>query len=517
MKKLLSIALAMVMILAVLAGCSAPADDAPDATEGGAAGGEAKTTLVSAINNDPDTLNPLESTKVTEYNVWTQICEPLYRVENGETVYILADSVEISEDGLTYTIQVKQGVTFQNGEVFDAQDVVFTLQQAVESPYVQDKVAGLTTDGIVATGDYTVELRLEEPNAALFAALPNIYMVPNEYYAEVGAQAFGTAPVGTGPYSFVSYTPGQEIVLKAYEGYYGEAPTITDVTFRIISDNNTILLGLQSGEIDIAELSTDNYNAAKADSNLVCDLSETSATMYVYINTEREPYDDPLVRQAIAYAVDRQYMVTLGASGLGAPTSYVGTASMVGYPTDVTAIETDVEKAKELLAQAGYPNGFDGGTITTAAQYENVAVVLQEQLAQIGITLEINTPDGNTFVSDSAAGNYDLGMVALSLGSDMSAISFLYSTDMIDVYNFARYSDPEVDQWLADALVETDTAARTEIYAKILNKMQEEMPYVAVYNKQALIVRNPDLVPDYYPSSSGSGDFVNIAGTTWKS
>lgn len=85
------------------------ADDAPDATEGGAAGGEAKTTLVSAINNDPDTLNPLESTKVTEYNVWTQICEPLYRVENGETVYILADSVEISEDGLTYTIQVKPG------------------------------------------------------------------------------------------------------------------------------------------------------------------------------------------------------------------------------------------------------------------------------------------------------------------------------------------------------------------------------------------------------------------------
>lgn len=100
MKKLLSIALAMVMILAVLAGCSAPADDAPDATEGGAAGpARPRPTLVSAINNDPDTLNPLESTKVTEYNVWTQICEPLYRVENGETVYILADSVEISEDG----------------------------------------------------------------------------------------------------------------------------------------------------------------------------------------------------------------------------------------------------------------------------------------------------------------------------------------------------------------------------------------------------------------------------------
>ena len=412
-------------------------------------------------------------------------------------------------------MKLKQGVTFQNGEVFNADDVVFTLKTALESAYVSDHLAGLTAEGITAVDEHTVELKLDTPNAVLYSGLQNIYMVPNEYYAEVGAEAFGMAPVGTGAYAFVSYTQGQEIVLKAYEGYYGGAPVITDVTFKIISDNNTILLGLQSGEIDIAELSTDNYNAAKADSGLVCDVSDTSATMYVYINTEREPYSDPLVRQAIAYAVDRQYMVVLGASGLGTPVSYLGNSTMVGYPSDVTTIETNVEKAKALLEQAGYPNGFDGGTITTAKQYEKVAVVLQEQLAQIGITLEVNTPDGNTFVSDSASGNFDLGMVALSLGGDMNSISWLLSEGMINVYNFSRYADAEIEQWLADAAAETDTAARTAIYSKILNKAQEEMPYVAVYNKQSLIVRNPDLAPDYYASVSGSGDFINIAGTTW--
>ena len=466
-EKFLALVLLMTLLGTVLSGCG---DGSAAQTQKSRA--DTNELVVGIAQDLDDSLDPHKTVKAGTREVMFNVFEGLMKpTPNGDLTPAIAESYEVSEDRMTYTFHLREGVRFHNGETVTAEDVVYSIQRcaaATETGIVQVEAFSVI-QSIETPDDRTVAITISEPSNE-FISYMTTAVLPAGYDKQ------DTYPSGTGPFKFVSRTAQDSVVLEKFDGYWGTPAQLDKVTLKIMENADSLMMSLQSGAIDLcAHLTStqvaqlkESFNVAEGTMNLVQAL---------YLNNAEKPFDDVRVRQAISYAVDKQEIIDLAFDGYGSPIGSSMYPAFGKYFDDsLTNYYTrDVEKAKSLLAEAGYPDGFDM-TITVPSNYKphmDTAEVLVQQLAQIGVNAAIEPIEWESWVSDVYAGRQFQSTVVGVDASNMTARALLERFNSQAGNNFINYSDSDYDALFAQAQASYDDADQTAIYKQMLANLTE--------------------------------------------
>lgn len=461
--------------------------------------GTGRTDLVIAVDADVDTLHPTDFSTTVELNILDQIYDTLmYMNPDGteDPEPRIAESYEISEDGLDYTFHLRDDVTFHDGTPVTVDDVVFSLELYKESEYQGSQISMMAS--VEAVDESTVVCHLDSPYAPFLQGILSPFICSKDYYEE-DPDAFVTSPIGSGPYKFVSRSTGSNVILTANEDYYRGAPAIKDITFEVIPDVATKAIALQTGEVSFAEVDSSVLSQLEANPAISIDEVSTSGFAYISMNTEKEPFSDPRVRQAINYAVDRENLVQVCYDGKAEVNSNICAKHRFGYSDDQMQYTYDPEKAKELLAEAGITTPYNLGELLVAEKYSNLATVIQNDLKAVGLEVTISVKEFNAYISDLTSGNYDITALVMTLEGDTQTLEMAFITDYIGTANNARYSDPEMDELFNQTRTETDTEKRAALFGQILSKAQDEAIYAILCNPLTLYAYSADLQCPEFP------------------
>lgn len=507
-------AAALTLGLAACSGGNTSADtgSASDTESASSAGQEAagsgsasgRTDLNLRIGDAFSTVDPHNLSLNADMMLSRQIYEPLYWInDEGEEIPMLATEYSVSEDGLTWTFQLREGVTFQNGDPLTAQDVVYSYERCFDNAYMQEKVEAI--DSVTAPDDSTVEMHLKYQFSPLMEKIAAIGIV-SQSFAEANMDdqgLLGFNACGTGAYSVKEAIPDVSITLEAYSGYWGGEAPIKTLNFEQITDETTAVTAFEAGEIDVMSIPSANWAQISESGQYNTDSRPSNHVVYLIFNTEAAPFDNKELRQAIAYAINREDIIAVAADGLADPATSLATSYMLGYTEDHMTYEYDPEKAKELLAEAGYPDGLDIGSMKTmsGSYFEKVMQVVQSQLAEIGITSTIEGMDGNSLVEDCITGNFTLADMGQNLSLDYDFLKTYFNEEYINGLNMARVSDSQIQELFEQGASTTDREERLAIYQEIEDLTQELCAYVPLYNLQTTTAWNKDL--NYTPSVTG--------------
>lgn len=438
-----------------------------------AAEASAQTDVVIGLQLEPPTLDLTSSPaaaipQVLLYNVY----ETLVKLEaDGSISGLLAESWDVSEDGLTYTFTLRDGVRFHNGEALDADDVVFSINNVLTKDPAHPFAATLAPiTNISAVDGSTVEINVSQVSAnLLFYLTQGQGVILNE--AAIGT--IENEPVGTGPFRFSSWTVGDSIVLERNPDYWGESALLETVTFRYINDPNALNNAMLAGDLDIiAGVSAPELlSAFESDDRFQVLQGLTNGEVTLSLNGRNAPLDDPLVRQAITHAIDRQAVVDLAYAGYG---TVIGTFSTPLDPwyRDLTDVYPyDPDRARELLVEAGVSDVTLRMVLPPTSYATRSGEIIASQLAEVGITVEITNVEWGVWLEDVFT-NYDY---------DMSIVAHVEPRDVFQYGNPEYYwgnDSPQVAPILAEAESEPDEATRNDLYASVL----EEITAVAADN-----------------------------------
>lgn len=452
-----------------------------------------KSDIVVAVDADVDTLHLTDFSTTVELGVLNQIYDTLlYYSPDGtkDPEPRIAESYEISDDGLDYTFHLRDDVTFHDGTPVTADDVVFSIELYKASEYQGSQISMLSS--VEATDEHTVVCHLDAPYSPFLQGICSPMIASKAYY-ESSEDDFVNNPIGTGPYKFVSRAKGSNIKLEANEDYYRGAPEIKEVTFEVIPDSSTKAIALQTGEVNFAEI--DSATKPQLEANPAITIAEvpTSAFSYIAMNTEKEPFNDVKVRQAINYAIDRDNLVAVCYDGEAEVNSNICAKERFGYSDEQFQYTYDPEKAKELLAEAGIETPYDLGEILVAEKYSNLATVIQNDLKAVGLDVTISVKEFNSYISDLQNGSYGITALNMTLEGDTQTLEMAFTSDYIGIANNARYSDEEMDKLFEQARTETDNDKRAEIFNEIFTKAQDEAIYAVMCNPMTLYAYNSDL------------------------
>ena len=501
MKKLLTLILCLAMVLTVFAGCSStPATEegasaSGDAAQGEAADSEYKDTLVYALNTDVQSLDPQIQNDTTSEQVVKMLYNTLLKFEDdGTVVGDLAESWSVSEDKLTWTFNLKQGVKFHNGKELTSADVKATFDRALNA-----EAGGLRTTEIIkmftaveAPDPYTVTITTDGPYGPMESLMCNMSLgIMDADYIEQYGLDLGTSVEGengTGPFKVVSWERDQEIVVERFDDYFGTPAKLQTVVYTVIPEAASRVIALETGEVDVIDKPTnEDLERLEADTENFTVLRKPTISQRLF----RFGCNDPIisntkVRQAIVYAIDRQAII----DALFAGSAYPSTAPLApvtfGY-SDLGEIEQDLELAKSLLAEAGYPDGFDTKIVTTE-RYQNgieLAEIISQQLAEIGINAEIEVWEWSALSASwngITADEFDQPIFIMGAGPSMrdadGGLRGLYTTSEtgLNDRNYGFYSNAEVDALIEQGMQETDQQKRVEIYKEAMEILYREDP-----------------------------------------
>lgn len=487
-------------------GSASDTESASSAGQEAAGSGSAsgRTDLNLRISDAFSTVDPHNLSLNSDIMLSRQVYEPLYWInDEGEEIPMLATEYSVSEDGLTWTFQLREGVTFQNGDPLTAQDVVYSYERCFDNAYMQEKVEAI--DSVTAPDDSTVEMHLKYQFSPLMKKIAAIGIV-SQSFAEANMDdqgLLGFNACGTGAYSVKEAIPDVSITLEAYSGYWGGEAPIKTLNFEQITDETTAVTAFEAGEIDVMSIPSANWAQISESGQYNTDSRPSNHVVYLIFNTEAAPFDNRELRQAIAYAINREDIIAVAADGLADPATSLATSYMLGYTEDHMTYEYDPEKAKELLAEAGYPDGLDIGSMKTmsGSYFEKVMQVVQSQLAEIGITSTIEGMDGNSLVEDCITGNFTLADMGQNLSLDYDFLKTYFNEEYINGLNMARVSDSQIQELFEQGASTTDREERLAIYQEIEDLTQELCAYVPLYNLQTTTAWNKDL--NYTPSVTG--------------
>ncbi|MFD0589146.1 ABC transporter substrate-binding protein [Paenibacillus sp. GCM10027627] len=462
----------MALIVAIISACSSTNEPAkPDGTEEGAnttppapgnpiEGGN----IVVIVPQDIDFLDPhlavAAGTSEMLFNVFEGLLKPN---DKGEVYPAIAESYVVSEDGLTYTFKLRQGVKFHNGANLTAEDVKYSYDRLAGKDSGKPLSPAFASVDAVETPDAaTVVIKLKENNTSFLTSLTSA-IIPKGY------EDSNKTPIGTGPFKFVEYVPGQKLVIAKFADYYvQDVPKLDQVEFRIITDAEAALLALKSGEAHIyPRIGTERleqlgpeFQSISAPQNLVQLLT---------FNIAREPFNDIKVRQAINYAVNKDEIIEAVAFGKG--TKLGSNLSPIFKQYFQEGLENtyayDVEKAKSLLAEAGLKDGFST-TLSVPSNYQfhvDTAQVIAAQLSKVGIEVKIEPVEWAVWLERIYKGrDYDTTIIGLDGKLNPHDILSKYISDASN--NFFNYNNPQFDATLKEALTELDLAKRVDLYKK---------------------------------------------------
>lgn len=491
-----------VMIAALVAGCG-KSETSEEAAP------EVDKEMVVGIPKITDSFDFYNTSNGFESISMAQVYDTLVvKDNNGQTVPSLAEKFEISPDGMTVTFNLRKGVKFSDGSEFKASDAKYSIDQAMASSWTS--WCYVSVAGCEVVDDYTIKLNMKTPNVGFLEYLANVYycaIISEEAVKQHGDQYGKTVEttVGTGPYILKEWKPGELCVYEANPDYFKGAPAIKTVRMKTISDVNAAIIGLQTGEIhayfnDIPGISYDSI--AKAE-NVSVETFPSTIFFECIMNTENGPFADIKMRQAVAYAVDREQMLIVGAEGQGAVADYPGNrqGNTVGDPgMKDTWYPMDQEKAKQLVKEAG----MEGKTITIKTYvtdpYPKLATILQDALTKIGLKAEVLQMERGAFIDEVVTkGNYEIGICRWAAGTkDMDEIMFgsLHTASIGAAGNWSWYSNPVMDELLIKAEAETDTEARKQLYADAIKIYTTDVPQIPLYYPNGSRAYSKDLVID---------------------
>lgn len=490
MKKIIVLLLALCMAGAFV-GCS----NSSSSDEGNDKDIERDDVVIS-LKSDPQKFDPVSTSTSSANMVMFQIYDPLVHMnEDFEAEPRLAESYTVSKDEKTYTFKLVKGVKFHNGETLKASDVVYSIKRAQESPYTQAYVDSVDYAKVI--DENTVAVHLTDVDASFLEKI-QVIMIVNEKTVKEAGDSYADHPVGTGPYKFVSYKAGVEVKLTSFDDYYRGEARIKDVDYKIITDDNTATVNLRTGDVDAGSFARASYDEVMNEPTLTVADWSANSLYYFAVNNEVAPFNDPIVRQAINYAIDREYIAEVEANGLSKTTSIMLPPTVFGYSDEINQTYTyDPDKAKELLKKAGIKTPMKIGTIKIPeGDGKNAAEALQQCLKEVGLEVDIEMLEQNKFYDETDFGDYEIAWCQISLLRDADSYSILFTSDQIDGMNTARYKNSEVDTLFARAKATTDQKERLKLYAEVFNKIGKDAAYVPVYVPTSVYAYNKNLKMD---------------------
>ncbi len=452
--------------------------------------------IVIAQTADANTLDPKYLKGRQTQNVLRLVFDSLYHRDNNmKIVPWLATSYE-NPDERTWRFHLRRGVKFHNGNDFKANDVKFTLGRLLEDDS-QFSTRNFV-DRVEVIDDYTVDIITKEPYAAFMTRVVLWHMTDEEYFNEVGPEGFASKPVGTGPFKFVEWIKDEQMVLEANPDYWGGSPKIKTVIFKPIPENATRIAALETGDVDLITDVPPDYVDQAPEGVEIMTIPGTRA-FYLGMNVNWKPFDDVRVRQAMNYAVNVETIIENVLNGLARPIDNPLLPEAFGYiPTPVYSY--DPEKAKSLLAEAGYPDGFEM-ELDTQPPLKEIAEALAGQLSEVGIKAKVNIMEkaalyakyepgfSQTFLTSWGNSEADAdGMLSKQFYSNRYRCNLLgpegetgYGNTELGCY-YTGYANAEVDAYIEAGARTVDPEKRKEYYAKALKIIVEETPWVFLYN-----------------------------------
>ncbi len=521
-----------------------------------------------ALNANPPDLNPVHATDTTSAEVIYQIFESLVEIDNeGNIVPLLAESWTSNEDGTVFTFKLREGVRFHatteggkptanGGREMTAEDVVWTFNHICdpavnsERAYFVDMIKGYAdyregiTDhlaGVKALDKYTVQFELSYPFAPFISILGyNSFMIlPREDVEKWGHREFNFHPVGTGPFKFEEWVQDSKVVLSRNENYWmkdadgNQLPYLDGIEFRIIVDHNIEWTEFLAGNLYQVYVDDPYYEQAggtkmtvnpetglkTAVTNLGVFYERPQLGTYYYgMNVEKPPFNDKRVRQALNYAINREVLIDLVLNGRPSPAKGVLPPGMMAYNPDLAGYTYDPEKARQLMAEAGYgPNNpleidlyYNSSTL-----HERVAEAMQAQYAQIGVKLNLRVLDWGSLLDGVERGEYGMfrmGWVVDYPDPDNFLYVLLHSENIGPQGNYARFNNPRFDELTKLARLETDTAKRIQYYQEAERLVVEEAPWVFIYHYATFSMVAPFVRGYELPSF---GQYANKFRAVW--
>lgn len=493
-----------------------------------------KKTLVVGRANDSISLDPANTTEMDSIKVTVNIFETLvkYEKEGSNIVPGLAETWRSSEDGLTWVFNLRHGVKFHDGTIFDAHSVVFNFERWMDknNPYHNGQFSYWNyvfggfpgfIGSVKALSDYTVEIKLTKP----YAPFLNSLVMPvfgiespkaiKEYKAEVYKH-----PVGTGPFCFESWEK-DSIVLVRNDDYWNTSAKVDKLEFRVIPSNKDRLELLNKGEIHIADnLGPDDVAAIESNKELQLYLRPSFNVGYIAVNNEKAPFNNRLVRTAISHAINKEEMIKTVFANIAKPAKTLIPPTLWGYNEGVEPSEYSPEKAIQLLKEAGYPKGFSI-TLWVMNNSRNyfpkpleTAEYIKESLKNVNIQVTVKTFSWDEYLYRIGIGEHEMALIGWT-GDNMDPDNFLYTLLSSDnakpglAGNYSFYKNNEVDLLLTQAREANNIVFRKDLYRRLLNIVNYDMPSIPLVHTMPVVATRVS-IKGYRPFITGVESLENV-------
>ncbi len=444
-----------------------------------------KDALVVAQGADAKTLDPHGSNDQPSSRVNRQIYDTLVEMnENMEIVPGLAESWEQIDD-TTWKFKLLEGIKFHNGEKLKASDVKFTFDRMKESSEVAHIVEAIKS--VETPNDKTVIIKTEYPFGPLLSHLAHTSSsILNEKAVKDAGEDYGQNPVGTGPFKIESWVSGDRITLVRFNDYFKGPAKLKKIIFQNIAEGTNRTIGLESGEIDIAyDIDPIDLERVREHKNLKLVEGPSLSTTYIGFNVKKEPFNNVKVRKALNYAVNVDEILDVIVEGAGEKAVSPINDKVFGFNSDLVGYEYNLEKAKELLEKAGYPDGFS----TTLWTNDNpvrtrIAELVQAQLKEINVDVKIETLEWAAYLDRTAQGEHEmfiLGWVTVTGDADYGLYPLFHSSQHGGAGNRTFYKNKDVDKLLEKGKKSIDENERLKAYYKAQDIIMDEAPQLFLY------------------------------------
>lgn len=464
--------------------------------------GENSSQITIGIPQDmEDSLDPNKAVAAGTKEIYFNIYEGLVKPDSDGNIYpAVASGYTISEDQCTYTFTLREGVKFHDGSLVTVEDIKHTLDKCADTSNGDPMVeAFLNVESINILDDKNIEIVLMQPSADFIAGLADV----NAAIVPASNADPDKVSIGTGPYKYVSRSPQENFILEKFDEYWGEPAQIEKVILKICANTDSIVMDLNGGSIDMfARLTTAQADQLSGEYNVL--EGAMNLVQAMYLNNEAEPFNDVRVRQALCYAIDKEEILLMIADGKGTP---IGSSMFPAFgkyymPELNDVYTTNIEKAKELLTEAGYPDGFSF-TVKVPSNYTphiDTAQVIAEQLKAINVDAQIELIEWDSWLSDVYAGrDYQATVVGVDAAS-LTASALLMRFNSEASNNFINFKNEAYDTAFANAQATVDDAAQTAYYKECLQILTDEAANVYIQDMAELVALNKKYAGyEFYP------------------
>jgi peptide/nickel transport system substrate-binding protein len=505
-KKWLGLFIALVMIISTACSNNTNETQSPADTQAGTVNESAEPTKVDGgififgIGSDPNVMNPLYAGDRVTMTINNALFAPLYVTDGEGTRYYLAESITPSEDYLTYTLKLKDGLKWHDGEPLTADDVVFTVNSILDENQNSHLISSFLVDGkpveVNKVDDLTVEFMLPQISVPFMNKLGSLRPIPEHIFESEGDLAKSNKnlkPIGSGPFKFKELKSGEKVELERFDDYFDGKPNLEGVVFRVIADSNSANTALLNGELSARYITTDDIEKFSGNENFIIETFDEGMLNNMVFRLNNEVLQNKDIRKAIAYAINKDEIITgVYESEEYAEKAYSIFVPMTQYHTnDLEKYEYNVEKAKELMANAGYDSlELRLAYTNSSKEQEAYGLIMQQQLKGIGVELELIPMERGAFLEkfiDATTTDFDLAFNGYVMGLEPSGYSPLFVAG--NPNNFMGYVNEELDPMWDKGVIETDENKRAQIYEEIQREIIEDMVvYPIVYPKSIVAI-----------------------------